>query len=138
MPALNSGHTVGHVTTPDLVGGSHRELPVQPVRDGNVLLICFFIGMPGGLATDQLKRLHQSASPIAAQGRAPTCDYVGNRPGACRAVAVVMGHPDFGMQSELLRRNALRASSPVLVTTAMDPKYITDAFDAIALLELLD
>ncbi|EMW96686.1 integrase core -containing domain protein, partial [Escherichia coli 174750] len=38
MPALNSGHTIGHITAPHLIWLGHGELPFKVVRDSNMFM----------------------------------------------------------------------------------------------------
>ena len=62
MLALNSGHTVGDITTPDLVRPFYCKLPVQMVRDIRSFNGGLFVGMRAWLLTDQSQLAHQSSN----------------------------------------------------------------------------
>ena len=62
MLALNSGHTVSNVTTPDLVGLLYRKLTIQVIRDIRSLNGGLFVGMRAWLLTDQSQLAHQSSN----------------------------------------------------------------------------
>ncbi|RXA99298.1 hypothetical protein EO241_28665 [Escherichia coli] len=53
MPALNSGHTIGHITAPHLIWLGHGELPFKVVRDSNMFMTTTFIPVSRLLTADQ-------------------------------------------------------------------------------------
>ncbi len=53
MPALNSGHTIGHITAPHLIWFRYGELSLKMIRDSNVLMTATLIPVSRLLATDQ-------------------------------------------------------------------------------------
>ncbi len=55
MLALNSGHTVGDIATPDLIRLANGKLPIKMISDINAFLVCFSISMNRLLTTDQLQ-----------------------------------------------------------------------------------
>ncbi len=58
MPALNSGHTVGHIATPDLVWFCYGKLSGKNIRDFNMLITTAFVFMPWYLTTGDTQFLH--------------------------------------------------------------------------------
>jgi hypothetical protein len=65
MPALNSGHTIGHITAPHLIWFRYGELSLKMIRDSNVLMTATLIPVSRLLATDQPQLFHESASKPA-------------------------------------------------------------------------
>lgn len=65
MLALNSGHTIGHVTAPHLVWLCYSELSLKVIWDSNVLMTATLIPVSRLLATDQSQLFHEPASKPA-------------------------------------------------------------------------
>ncbi len=61
MPALNSGHTIRDVATPDLVWRSHGELAIKHIGNIGALDRGLLVRMRTGLFADQSLFLHQSS-----------------------------------------------------------------------------
>ena len=62
MLALDSGHTVGDVTTPSLIGPVYRELAGQVVRDIRSFDRGLLVSVRAWLLTDQPQLAHQTSN----------------------------------------------------------------------------
>ncbi|QXD00940.1 Mobile element protein (plasmid) [Klebsiella sp. PL-2018] len=92
MPALNSGHTIGHIAAPDLIRRCYRELPVEMVRYFNVFVPAAFVFMRRGLTTGDIQLFHQLTCKPSPESDAPAADHRGDTSRASRATT---GIPDF-------------------------------------------
>ena len=138
MLALNSGHTIGDVTGPDLVGRRYIELPVEPVRNSQVRLHRLFVGMARRLRTRQPKPFHPFSGTVAAQRNSRLGHHLGNASRPCRALAGCMGVGDLLQQCSLFPARRRISVTPCAVTAAVHPKYATQALHRIALFKSLD
>ena len=64
MLALDSGHTIGNIARPNLIGLLHIELPIQKVRGIQVRLIRFLVSVTWRLRAHQSQLLHPSAGTV--------------------------------------------------------------------------
>lgn len=96
MPALNSGHTISHIATPDLVRRGNRELALEMVRYFNVFVSAAFVFVCRHLATGDIQLFHQLAGQPAPHfdARVPADDG-SDTSGAGRAAAGVPGLHDL-------------------------------------------
>lgn len=92
MPALNSGHTIGHIAAPDLIRRGNRELPVEMVRYFNVFVPAAFVFMHRYLATGDIQLFHQLTGQPSPESDALSADHRGDTSRASRATT---GVPDF-------------------------------------------
>ena len=90
MPALNSGHTIGHITAPHLIWFRYGELSLKMIRDSNVLMTATLIPVSRLLATDQPQLFHESASKSAPHLVASLGCHCGDASCSGRAVADAM------------------------------------------------
>ncbi|AXV27157.1 hypothetical protein FORC69_4566 [Escherichia coli] len=90
MPALNSGHTIGHITAPHLIWFRYGELSLKMIRDSNVLMTATLIPVSRLLATDQPQLFHESASKPAPHLVASLGCHCGDASCSGRAVADAM------------------------------------------------
>ena len=86
MLALNSGHTISHITAPDLIRLGYSKLAFQIIGDLNVFLRRLLIPMARLLTTDETKLFHQLCCPPAAKFYTFVRDHRGNITCACGAV----------------------------------------------------
>ncbi|ASQ55797.1 hypothetical protein B4376_13025 [Shigella flexneri 1a] len=90
MPALNSGHTIGHITAPHLIWLGHGELPFKVVRDSNMFMTTTFIPVSRLLTADQPQLFHEPASkPASHLVASPGC-HCGDASCSGRTVADAM------------------------------------------------
>lgn len=90
MPALNSGHTIGHITAPHLIWFRYGELSLKMILDSNVLMTATLIPVSRLLATDQPQLFHESASKPAPHLVASLGCHCGDASCSGRAVADAM------------------------------------------------
>ena len=81
MLALDSGHTIGYISSPYLIGLLYVELPVKEIRNIQVWLIGLLVNVAWRLRTDQPQLLHPSAGTVTAQRYSGLCHHAGN--GSC-------------------------------------------------------
>ena len=90
MPALNSGHTIGHITAPHLIWFRYGELSLKMIRDSNVLMTATLIPVSRLLTADQPQLFHESASKPAPHLVASLGCHCGDASCSGRAVADAM------------------------------------------------
>ncbi len=108
MPALNSGHTIGNISTPYLVWLGDSELAPEQIRQAGMLLTGIFVLMFSGLTTAQIQMFHQPPGTVTAHRDAVLGQHVSQRARPRRAPALVphpeyfTAQPDMGNDSNLL------------------------------------
>lgn len=111
MPALNSGHTIGHIAAPDLIRRGNRELPVEMVRYFNVFVPAAFVFMRRELATGDIQLFHQLTGQPSPESDAPGADHRGD---ASRSGGAAAGVPDFTDETPF--DGTLSARTPAVFT----------------------
>ena len=132
MPALNSGHTIGHIAAPDLVRRGNGELAVEMVRYFNVFVSAAFVFVCWYLATGDIQLFHQlTRQPTAHLDARVPADDGSDTTGAGRAAAGVPRLHDLAALSYTLPVWLMSRSLPVPVAAAMDFKSLAQRSDRI-------
>ena len=129
MLALNSGHTVGDVATPDLVGLLYRKLTIQMIRDIRSLNGGLFVGMRAWLLTDQPQLAHQSSYLEATDDNAFLAEQAFDCPAASRATALGKQAVYLSLQGQAFYIHTVPPLAVLVIAGTADFKRFTDQFN---------
>ena len=127
MLALNSGHTIGNISTPYLVWLGDSELAPEQIRQAGMLLTGIFVLMFSGLTTAQVQVFHQPSGTITAHRDAVLGQHFSQRARPRRAPTLVPRPAYFAAQPDASRINRIASFSPVPVTAAVYFQSRTEA-----------
>ncbi|AMQ90060.1 hypothetical protein ASQ50_15935 [Marinobacter sp. LQ44] len=129
MLALNSGHTVGDVATPDLVGLLYRKLTIQMIRDIRSLNGGLFVGMRAWLFTDQPQLAHQSSNFEATDDNAFLAEQAFDCAAAGRTAALGKQAVHLSLQGQALHIHTVPPLTVLVIARTADFKRFTDQFN---------
>ena len=129
MLALDSGHTVGDITTPDLVRPFYCKLPVQMVRDIRSFNGGLFVGMRGWLLTDQPQLAHQSSYFEATDDNAFLAEQAFDCSAAGRTAAFGKQAVYLSLQGQAFYIHTVPPLAVLVIAGTTDFKRFTDQFN---------
>jgi len=129
MLALDSGHTVGDVTTPDLVRPFYCKLPVQVVRDIWSFNGSLLVGMRAWLLTDQPQLAHQSSNFKATNDNAFLAEQAFDCTTAGRAAALGKQAVYLSPQGQALHIYTVPPLAVLVIAGTTDIRRFTDQFN---------
>jgi|SRR5690554_6095747 len=128
MLALNSGHTVGNVAAPDLVGLRYCKLTVQMIRDIRSFNGSLFVSMRAWLLTDQCQLTYQSSNFEATNDNSFLAEQAFNCPAAGKAAALGEQTVYPSPQGQVFHIHTVPPLAVLVIAGTADFKRFTDQF----------